>query len=144
MNVQSVKIEITVQRKIKKHIRTEWKQANIVVFAENIQSTKKQNKILMHVRGEKMLNDENESKNKNDKAKPEDDLKNKREKKKKSSNIFKDMANEYKKIVWPSFGDLCKQTVNVIFVCLFFGVIIFGIDAGFGYFMNYVTNILSK
>ena len=82
--------------------------------------------------------------NKNDRAKPEDDLKNKKEKKKKSSNVFNDMANEYKKIVWLSFGDLCKQTVNVIFVCFFFGVIIFGIDAGFGYLMTYVTDVLSK
>ena len=82
--------------------------------------------------------------NKNDKAKPEDNLKNKKEKKEKSSNVFKDMANEYKKIVWLSFGDLCKQTMNVIFVCFFFGVIIFGIDAGFGYLMTYVTDVLSK
>ena len=84
-----------------------------------------------------------DNKDKETKSKPENELKEKKVKDKKT-NILKAMADEYKKIVWLSFGNLCKQTVNVIFVCLFFGVIIFGIDAGFGYVMNYVTNILSK
>lgn len=93
----------------------------------------------MSVRGVKMADNKNEE----NKSKPENELKEKKVKAKKS-NLLRAMMDEYKKIVWLSFGDLCKQTVNVIFVCLFFGVIIFGIDAGFGYFMNYVTNILSK
>ncbi len=84
-----------------------------------------------------------DNKDKETKSKPENGLKEKKVKDKKT-NILKATIDEYKKIVWLSFGNLCKQTVNVIFVCLFFGVIIFGIDAGFGYFMNYVTNILSK
>ena len=57
---------------------------------------------------------------------------------------FKALKSEYKKIVWLDFKSLCKQTCDVITVCIFFGLIIFAIDAGFGYCMNYLISNLGK
>lgn len=57
---------------------------------------------------------------------------------------FKSLKNEYKKIAWLDFKSLCKQTCDVIAVCIFFGFVIFAIDAGFGYCMNYLISSLSK
>ena len=43
LHVQSAKIATMIQRKIKKHIQTEWKQRNIVNSVRPIHCTKKQN-----------------------------------------------------------------------------------------------------
>lgn len=56
-------------------------------------------------------------------------------------NNFK---GEYKKIIWPDFKNLCKQTYTVIVTCLFFGAIIFCMDATYGFCSNYLINLLSK
>lgn len=46
--------------------------------------------------------------------------------------FFKGVRNEFKKIVWPSFPVLTKQSVTVIIVSLIIGGIVAGIDALYG------------
>jgi len=52
--------------------------------------------------------------------------------------FFKGVRSEFKKIVWPSFEVLVKQTVTVIFVSLVIGAIVAGIDAIFGTVVNFI------
>lgn len=40
----------------------------------------------------------------------------------------KETVSELKKVTWPSFGKVCKQTAIVLGVVLFFTVVLFGID----------------
>lgn len=67
-------------------------------------------------------------------AKVKDKKKEKTEKKKKG-NIFtgiKNMGGELKKVRWPGFGQVMKQTGVVLSVVVLFGLIVFGIDRGLG------------
>lgn len=50
----------------------------------------------------------------------------------KKVGIIKGLKSEFKKIVWPSFPILMKQTFTVIVVSLIIGVIVAGIDKIFG------------
>lgn len=43
---------------------------------------------------------------------------------------FRKLRSELKKVTWPTFKDIIKQTTVVLVVTLFFLVIIGGIDAG--------------
>lgn len=43
---------------------------------------------------------------------------------------FKGMWSELKKVTWPSFGKVVKNTGIVLVVVLIFGVVITGIDVG--------------
>jgi len=59
------------------------------------------------------------------------DDKKKQKKEKKSSRIkgkFKEIGSELKKVSWPTFRKVCKQTAIVIGVVAFFTLILFGID----------------
>lgn len=60
---------------------------------------------------------------------------NDKEKKATFSETVADYKAEFRKIIWPKKDELGKKTVTVIFTSLLVGVIIFGIDAvyGFGY-----------
>lgn len=60
------------------------------------------------------------------------------------SSCCKDFKGEYKKIIWPSFKELCKQTYTVMVTCLFFGTIIFFMDAAYGFCSNYIINFFNK
>lgn len=44
----------------------------------------------------------------------------------------KESISELKKVVWPTFGEVCKKTGVVLVVVLVFAVVIFGIDYGLG------------
>jgi preprotein translocase SecE subunit len=55
----------------------------------------------------------------------------KKEKKVKENKLAKktkETVSELKKVSWPSFGKVVKQTAIVLGVVLFFTVILFGID----------------
>ena len=52
---------------------------------------------------------------------------------------IKETLSEFKKVTWPSFGEVCKRTGVVLVVVVVFAVIIFGIDAGLGALMNLIT-----
>ena len=46
--------------------------------------------------------------------------------------FFRDNKSEVKKIVWPSFRDVVKNTVTVLVMCLIIGALIWAIDFGLG------------
>lgn len=60
------------------------------------------------------------------------------------SACLNDFKGEYKRIIWPDFKSLCKQTYTVIITCFFFGAVIFLMDVAYGFCSNYVIDFLSK
>lgn len=50
--------------------------------------------------------------------------------------FFRDNKSEVKKIVWPSFRDVVKNTVIVLIMCLIIGLLIWLIDFGLGQLLN--------
>lgn len=56
------------------------------------------------------------------------DKKEKKVKEHKLAKKTKETVSELKKVSWPSFGKVVKQTAIVLGVVLFFTVILFGID----------------
>ncbi len=83
---------------------------------------------------EKIKQKENNKKAKNQKV----DKKNKNEGVKLSKKA-KETVSELKKVVWPTFGEVCKKTGVVLVVVLIFAVIIFGMDYGLGALMGLLT-----
>jgi preprotein translocase, secE subunit len=66
----------------------------------------------------------------------------------KKPNIFKRMGRalkegfmEIKKVTWPSFGKVVRQTGVVLAVCLFFLVVLAAMDLGLGELMKLLTSI---
>lgn len=55
--------------------------------------------------------------------------------------FFKDYKSEVKKIVWPGFKDVLKNTLIVLIMCLIIGVLIWGIDYGLGKLLELVLDI---
>ena len=60
------------------------------------------------------------------------DVKKKKEPKVKKPNkaakALKDTGNELKKVTWPSFGQVCKQTGVVLVFVIVFALVLFGFD----------------
>ena len=61
----------------------------------------------------------------------------------KKPNIFKRLGSffvkswsELKKVSWPSFKTVVKNTGIVLLVVLFFGVVVFGFDTLFGWLIS--------
>lgn len=52
--------------------------------------------------------------------------------------FFKDYKSETKKIVWPSFRDVVKNTCIVLIMCLIIGALIWVVDLGLGSLLNKV------
>ena len=72
----------------------------------------------------------------------------KEKKENKKPNFFKRMGRkikeiflELKKVTWPSFGKVVKQTGVVLAVCLVFLVVFSAIDLGLGQLMKMLTSI---
>lgn len=61
----------------------------------------------------------------------------KKDKKKKEPSkvgrFFKDFFSELKKVTWPSFGKVVKQTGVVLLVTVIFLLVLMGFDSLFGY-----------
>lgn len=53
-------------------------------------------------------------------------------KEKKKVSFIKGLRSEFRKIIWPSFPILMKQTFTVIVVALIIGGLVAGIDRVFG------------
>jgi len=53
-------------------------------------------------------------------------------KEKKKVSFIKGLQSEFRKIIWPSFPILMKQTFTVIVVALIIGAMVAGIDKIFG------------
>lgn len=73
---------------------------------------------------------ENKKKGKVVEVKAKDVDKNKKKDKKPNKLVksLKDTGNELKKVTWPSFKEVVKQTGVVLVVVLVFAVVLFGID----------------
>jgi len=50
--------------------------------------------------------------------------------KKEKGNFFKNLKIEFKKIIWPDKKDVAKQTILIIVVTVFLGVLIKLLDTG--------------
>ena len=77
-------------------------------------------------------------------AKDTNTTKVKKEKKLKENKLStkaKATVSELKKVTWPSFGKVVKQTGIVLGVVLFFTVILFGIDRLLSWLFNLLINI---
>lgn len=64
-------------------------------------------------------------------------------KEKKSSKIAtksKETVSELKKVTWPSFSKVVKQTAVVLGVVIFFTVILFGIDRLLSWLFSLLVN----
>lgn len=61
-------------------------------------------------------------------AKDTNKPKEKKVKEHKIARKTKETVSELKKVTWPSFGKVVKQTAIVLGVVLFFTVVLFGID----------------
>lgn len=57
-------------------------------------------------------------------------------KKSKFKGFFKEIAQELKKVVWPTKDQLIKNTVTVITVCIIIGIIIWVFDWGLSSLIN--------
>ena len=81
---------------------------------------------------EKQENDKKKAKEQNQK-KPKKD---KKKEKGKVKKFAKETVSELKRVIWPTFGEVCKKTGVVLVVVLVFAVIIFGMDYGLGALMS--------
>ncbi len=55
--------------------------------------------------------------------------------------FFRDYKSEVKKIVWPGFKDVIKNTVIVLIMCLLVGILIWLVDFGLGQLLNLVLGL---
>ena len=55
--------------------------------------------------------------------------------------FFRDYKSEVKKIVWPGFKDVMKNTLIVLIMCLLIGILIWVIDFGLGQLLNLVLGV---
>lgn len=60
---------------------------------------------------------------------------------KRIGNFFKDYKGEVKKVVWPGFNDVLKNTLIVLGMCLILGLFIWLLDFGLGQLLNVLGNI---
>jgi len=65
--------------------------------------------------------------------------KNKKQSKNKKPSIFKSAFSELKKVTWPSFGRVVKETIVVLSVTFVFLVVIFGLDQLLSLLYNFLT-----
>ncbi|MBO7526881.1 MAG: preprotein translocase subunit SecE [Clostridia bacterium] len=76
----------------------------------------------------------------------EDDTKpkGKKQSKNKKPNKLKGAFSELKKVTWPSFNRVVKETLVVLSVTLVFLVVIFGIDQLLSLFYNFLTKSIGE
>ena len=55
--------------------------------------------------------------------------------------FFKDYKSETKKIVWPGFKDVLKNTFIVLMMCLIIGLLIWLVDYGLGKLLELILNL---
>lgn len=55
--------------------------------------------------------------------------------------FFRDYKSEVKKIVWPGYKDVIKNTIIVLIMCLLVGILIWAVDFGLGQLLNLILGI---
>lgn len=68
----------------------------------------------------------------------------KKKKRKSPLRWFKELGSEIKKVTWPSFPTVVKQTGVVLMVTLFFLLVLMGMDALLGYLYDLLITGLGK
>lgn len=58
-----------------------------------------------------------------------------------AQQFFENLVAEFRKIIWPSRNELIKQTLVVIIISLFMGVLIFGMDAVFNLLQSLIAGL---
>lgn len=56
-------------------------------------------------------------------------------------NYFKNVANEMKKVTWPSFSEVNKYTWTVLMMVIIFAVYFGVIDYGFSELINWLVTL---
>lgn len=74
-------------------------------------------------------------------AKDANSTKVKKPKEHKLAKKTKETMSELKKVTWPSFGKVVKQTAVVIGVVLFFTIVLFAIDRLFAWLFNLLLGL---
>jgi preprotein translocase subunit SecE len=57
--------------------------------------------------------------------------------------FFRDYKSEVKKIVWPGYKDVIKNTVIVLIMCLIIGLLIWAVDFGLGQLVQLILGTKS-
>ena len=57
------------------------------------------------------------------------------------SSFMDGVKAEFNKIIWPSREDIIKQTSAVVVISFIVGALIAVFDYGFGYLINFITQI---
>ncbi|MBQ9413772.1 MAG: preprotein translocase subunit SecE [Clostridia bacterium] len=55
---------------------------------------------------------------------------------KRIAKYFRDTKGEFKKIVWPTFPSVVRNTLVTLALCLVLGVLIIAVDSGLGALIN--------
>ena len=55
--------------------------------------------------------------------------------------FFRDYKSEVKKIVWPNYKEVIKNTLIVLVMCLIVGIIIWVVDFGLGQLLNLILGV---
>ena len=63
-------------------------------------------------------------------------------KKEPKGNKVKETVSELKKVTWPTFGKVVRNTLLVLGIVLMFTVVLFGIDYGLSWLYKLLTNTL--
>lgn len=117
-HVQNASSVITILRRIRRHILTEWKPRNIVDSARLIQFTKRPSNNWPGRRGNGRFS-----------------------RKDKKQGFFKNVRIECKKITWPDKETMFKQSVAVVAISVVLGVVIAMIDYVAKYGVNFLTSL---
>ena len=59
----------------------------------------------------------------------------------KMSKFFRDVKGEFKKIVWPTFGSVVRNTGMVLLVCAITAALIVLVDLGLGQLVDLLVNL---
>lgn len=68
----------------------------------------------------------------------------KKKKRRSPAKWFKELFSELKKVTWPTFPQVVKQTGIVLFVTLLFLLVLMGMDALLGYLYKLLITGLNK
>lgn len=57
---------------------------------------------------------------------------------------FRDTKSEFKKVVWPTFPSVVRNTLITLAVCAFLGILICVVDLGLGALIDFAVSLKPK
>ena len=106
------------------------KAINTEVEQQQLEAENKASQGVVETKKAEKVKDNKNSKKSKDKKKP------KKEKKGGIVKKTKEVASELKKVTWPTFSDVVKNTGIVIAFVLIFGLFLFGVNALLGWLVS--------